>query len=242
MAEKVVKFKIFRFDPNKEKAPHWDFFDVPVRKGMTVLDSLLYIQRNLDGTLAFRASCREGVCGSCAMHIAGRYRLACETQVLLLGKDTVTIRPLAHLPILKDLFVDFEPFWEKYRRIRPYLMPGNPAPERERLQTMDERRKLDKVVDCILCGCCYASCTVVGTDPNYLGPAALLKQARFVLDSRDNTTGERIEIIKGDDGAFRCHTIYNCQIVCPRDCDPTGGIAVLKREAVARKTGRGKNV
>jgi len=225
-------FKIFRFDPEKDKRPRFQKYEVPARPYLTVLDALFYIQDNLDGSVAFRSSCREGVCGSCAMHINGKYRLACETQISLLKSKTIRLRPLAHLPIIRDLFVDMRAFWDKYREIKPYLMPGNEAPEKERLQTVDERKKIDILVDCILCSSCYSSCPVTATDEKYLGPAALLKADRFLCDSRDKANEERLTIINGDHGAFRCHTIFNCQKVCPKDLDPTGAIADLKMKKI----------
>lgn len=228
-------FKIFRYDSSKEESPRFESFEVPVEKGMTVLDGLIYIQNNLDGSLAFRSSCRAGVCGSCAMHINGKYQLACETQIHSLRLKTVTIRPMAHLKVIKDLFVDLEPFWEKYKLIKPFLQPGGPAPERERIQTADDRLKLEGLIDCILCGACYASCTVCETHPDYLGPAVLLKVNRFVEDTRDNAYNERLDDVSGFNGVFRCHTIFNCQEVCPKDLDPTGSIANLKRKIIKKK-------
>lgn len=231
-----VTFKVFRFNPDNDKKHYFDTFSIPFTKGMTVLDGLFYIQRRMDGSLAFRVSCRAGVCGSCSMHINGKYRLACETQVGLLGGN-ITVRPLSHLPIFKDLFVDFKPFWDKYKYIKPYLIPGNTADETERLQTQDDRKKIDLIIDCILCSSCYSSCTMTATHKDYLGPAALLKVNRFVQDTRDNATTERLDVASGNDGVFRCHTIYNCQYVCPKDLDPTGAIANLKRKIVAKDFG-----
>jgi succinate dehydrogenase / fumarate reductase iron-sulfur subunit len=232
VAANSYTFKVFRFDPEKDKSHRFDTFEVPTFPHITVLDGLFYIQDNLDGSVAFRSSCRAGVCGSCAMHINGKYRLACETQVSLLGGSTVSIRPLAHLPIIRDIFVDMTNFWKMYKRIKPYLMPGSEHPEKERLQTADERKHIDILVDCILCSACYSSCPVVATDSDYLGPAALLKADRFLQDSRDQADEERLTIINGDHGAFRCHTIFNCQKVCPKDLDPTGAIADLKMKRI----------
>jgi len=229
-----AKFKIFRFDPSTDKKPAWQEFTLPVEKGMTVLEGLFHIQAHIDGSLAFRSSCRAGVCGSCAMHINGTYRLACETQILDLG-GTVRIRPLAHLPILRDLVVDMDPFWEKYNAIKPYLIPGDAPGERERLQTPDERAQLDVIIDCILCASCYGSCTVNNYDDQYLGPAALLKAQRFFDDSRDAADEERLELVDGAHGAWRCHTIFNCQEVCPKDIDITGSIGVMKRNLTATR-------
>ncbi|GAB4331093.1 MAG: succinate dehydrogenase iron-sulfur subunit [Candidatus Abyssubacteria bacterium] len=231
-----LTFKIFRFDPQTDAIPHFDEFAVPrFKQGQTVLESLYYIQEKLDGSLAFRASCREGVCGSCAMHINGRYRLACETQVSSLETDTVTVQPLGHLHVLRDLVVDMEPFFAKYKYVKPYLMPGSPPPERERPQSESDQQKVLPSVDCILCACCHASCTVTATDPEYLGPAALLWADRFVRDSRDNALDERLRLVDQLHGIWRCHTIFSCQEVCPKDLDPTGCIADLKRKAIKRR-------
>jgi succinate dehydrogenase / fumarate reductase, iron-sulfur subunit len=226
--------RIFRFDPSKDKKHRFDTFRVPCRPGMTVLQALNFVQENLDGSLAFRSSCREGICGSCAMHINGVYRLACETQLGHLGKS-VTIRPMAHMDIVKDLVVDMTPFFEKYKAIKPYLIPGDPDEGRERIQTQDERAYLDYIVDCILCGACYAACAVNGYDQDYLGPAALAKINRFLMDSRDNAEEQRLALVCDEHGVFRCHTLFNCQTVCPKNVDPTANIANLKRRIIARQ-------
>ncbi|MFC1725205.1 succinate dehydrogenase/fumarate reductase iron-sulfur subunit [candidate division KSB1 bacterium] len=226
--------KIQRFDPDKDKKPYFQTFEVPFEKGMTVLDALYYIQNHIDGSIAFRSSCRAGICGSCAMSINGKYRLACETQVAFF-KKTVTLKPLNHLPVIRDLFVDQTPFWKAYEYIKPYLMAGNPDPEKERAQNFDERKELDLIVDCILCSACYASCPVVDTDPKYLGPAALMKADRFIKDSRDSAYAERLELVGDDHGVFRCHSIYNCQAVCPKQIDPTGSINNLRVHLMKHK-------
>ncbi|RJP22744.1 MAG: succinate dehydrogenase iron-sulfur subunit [Candidatus Abyssobacteria bacterium SURF_5] len=232
-----LTFKIFRFDPANDAGPRFDTYTVPAfKKGLTVLESLYYIQDKLDGSLAFRASCREGICGSCAMHINGKYRLACETQVADLKSDSITIRPLGHLKVLRDLVVDMEPFFAKYKYIKPFLMPGDDAPpDRERPQTEGQHSKMIPSIDCILCACCHSSCTVTATDPEYLGPAALLWADRFVLDSRDNALKERLRLVDQLHGIWRCHTIFSCQEVCPKDLDPTGAIADLKRKAIRHR-------
>jgi succinate dehydrogenase / fumarate reductase iron-sulfur subunit len=225
-------FNVFRLDPDSGQGPKFQRYEVPYIDGLTVLGGLLYIQHHLDGSLAFRSSCRAGICGSCAMHINGKYRLACETQVAGACNYNVTVRPLAHLEIVKDLMTDMQPFWSKYEAIKPYLIPGGPAPEKERVQSRDDRAKLTGIIDCILCACCHASCAMTGTDPEYLGPAVLTKTARFVLDSRDAAYNERLEVAGGDHGVWRCHTMYACQEVCPKSIDPTGAIAVLKRNLI----------
>ncbi len=230
-----VKFKIHRYDPTEANTPRFEEFTVPTKPGMTVLEGLYHIQEHLDGSLAFRSSCRAGVCGSCAMHINGTYRLACETQVSALNSGTVRIRPLAHLPVMKDLVVDMDPFWDKYKQIKPYLIPGDEPGEKERFQTPDQRAHLDVIIDCILCAACYASCTVNNYDEEYLGPAALLKAQRYFSDSRDQAEDQRLELVDGEHGAWRCHTIFNCQQVCPREIDITGSIAVMKRHLMARR-------
>jgi succinate dehydrogenase / fumarate reductase iron-sulfur subunit len=228
-----LTLKVFRFDPEKDSNPHFDEFTVPrFKKGLTVLESLYYVQEKLDGSLAFRASCREGICGSCAMHINGKYRLACETQVADLKSDSISIRPLGHLKVLRDLVVDMEPFFAKYKYIKPYLMPGNAAPEHERYQTEGEHARLIPSMDCILCACCHSSCTVTEMDPEYLGPASFVWADRFVVDSRDNSIEERMRLVSQIHGVWRCHTIFSCQEVCPKDIDPTGAIADLKRKAI----------
>ncbi|MDI6808137.1 MAG: succinate dehydrogenase iron-sulfur subunit [Candidatus Eisenbacteria bacterium] len=228
----VVEFKVFRYDPDAKKEPYFDYFQVPVVKSMTVLQGLIYISENLDSTVAFRAACRAAVCGSCAMHINGEYRLACRTQIEALRSSRVTVRPLSHLPILKDLVVDMKPYFENYERIKPYLIPSEPLPEKEILQTPSQRKKIDDVVDCTLCGACYGSCPFSATNPEYLGPHAFMKTLRFVEDSRDIATKERLAIISQANGVFRCHTVFNCQNVCPKELDPSHAIARLKMKSV----------
>jgi succinate dehydrogenase / fumarate reductase iron-sulfur subunit len=235
---KKVTFKVFRFDPDVDKRSYYKKYKFEVEHGMTVLDGLFHIQRKMDGSIAFRSSCREGVCGSCAMHIGGKYRLACETQIAGLGR-TVTIRPLGHMPIIKDLIVDMKPFWDKYELIRPYLMPGDPDPiDSERVQTEDQRKKINDLVDCILCGACTASCSVTATNPEYLGPAALMKTNRFIQDSRDNAVEERLRLSANENGAFRCHTIFSCQYVCPKDLNPQASIAEIQELALKKSVGK----
>ncbi|MFH1891143.1 MAG: succinate dehydrogenase iron-sulfur subunit [Candidatus Zixiibacteriota bacterium] len=231
----MPKFKVFRFDRDKDEMPYFQTYDMPVVRGMTVLEGLYHIIENIDPSLAFRSSCRAAVCGSCAMHINGQYRLACETNIDHLKSDLITIRPMAHSPVMRDLVVDMKPFFRNYEKIMPYLIPKEEPPEKEYIQTVEERHRLDVKVDCILCGACFASCPVVSTDENYLGPAALLKALRFVDDTRDGATYERLAFLATDFGVFRCHTIFNCQQVCPKDLDPTGAIQRLKWKAIWAK-------
>lgn len=227
-----VKFKILRYDPEKDDKPSYQVFEIPWEKGMTVLHGLIYIRERLDGTLAFRSCCRAGVCGSCSMHINGQYRLACENQIEFLGKKIV-IRPMSNMPIIRDLVVDMEAFWKNYRLIKPYLIAGDPPPEDgERIQTQDDRKRLTEIVDCILCGICTSSCTVSATNEDYIGPAAFLKAERFLTDSRDEGTIERLKLVGEDDGVWLCHTIFNCQKYCPKDLDPTAGIKSIQRRLI----------
>jgi succinate dehydrogenase / fumarate reductase iron-sulfur subunit len=237
---KKVTFKVFRFNPEKDKKPYYKKYKFELIPGMTVLDGLYHILRKIDGSIAFRSSCREGVCGSCAMHISGKYRLACETQIANLG-GTVTVSPIAHMPIIKDLVVDMTGFWNKYKKIKPYLMPGEPNPvTKERIQTEDNRKKVDVLIDCILCGSCTSSCSVSATNEDYLGPAALMKANRFIQDSRDNANEERLRLVATENGAFRCHTIFSCQYVCPKDLNPQASIAEIQE--LARKRAFGKKL
>ena len=237
-----IKFRVFRFNPETDANPRFDSFTVPTfKKGLTVLDGLFYIQEKLDGSLAFRSSCREGICGSCAMHINSKYRLACETQVKDLSGNEVVVQPLGHLEVLRDLVVDMEGFFAKYKYIKPFLMPGNPPPECERTQTADEQEKMKPSMDCILCAACQAACTVTSMDPEYLGPAIFVWADRFVQDSRDGAEEERLKLVGQLHGIWRCHTIYSCQEVCPKQIDPSRAIANLKRRAIRRKLFGGKH-
>lgn len=243
--KKEICFNVFRFNHDKDskpflqinsdqdKKPYFQKFQVPfVRKDLTVLEGLYYIQEKLDDSLAFRSSCRSAVCGSCAMHINGKYRLACNTLVSSLSSNKITIRPLGHLNIIKDLVVDLGPFWEKYEFIKPYLISNEATPDKERLQTHSERAGLDGLIDCILCGCCYSSCMVTMTSDKYLGPAALLWANRFYADSRDDAKDERLAVVNIENGVWRCHTIYNCQQSCPKDLNPAGSISNLKMKLI----------
>jgi succinate dehydrogenase / fumarate reductase iron-sulfur subunit len=227
-----ITFDVFRFDPAADKAPGWQEYALDTKPGMTVLQGLLFIQSHLDPSLAFRSACRAAVCGSCAMHINGSYRLACETPVDLFGKR-VSVRPLAHLPVIRDLVVEMKPFWDRLGEIRPFLIPGKTPPAGEFVQSQQDRDLLTGVIDCILCGCCYASCPVVATDPAYLGPAAALKSARFILDSRDGAARERLMLSGGENGVWRCHSVFACQEACPKDINPAGAVTDLKMKAVS---------
>ena len=234
----MTEFRVFRFDPDDKKPARFDTYTVPWEKGMTVLEGLLYISDYFVDSPSFRCSCRAAVCGSCAMHINGKYRLACNTLVETLLKDgngTITIQPLAHLPVHKDLVVDMTNFFKHYETIKPYLIPSKSLPEKEIIQLPHDRKKIDGAIDCILCGACYGSCPVAGTNPEYIGPHGILKASRFYNDSRDAANQERLTLIGNNKGLFRCHSIFNCQVVCPKNLDPAGAISQMKMKLVWSK-------
>ncbi|OGC06351.1 succinate dehydrogenase iron-sulfur subunit [candidate division WOR-1 bacterium RIFCSPLOWO2_02_FULL_46_20] len=224
----MVTFKIERFDPDVDKAPYFKTYEVMAEKEMSVLEALFYIVENLDGSLAFRYSCRGAVCGSCAMRINGKNRLACQTLIKTLRAKTITVSALPHLPVIKDLVVDMDHFFAKYEKVKPYLINPSPAPAKERTQSVKERARIDEMINCILCGACYSACTVAATDPQFLGPAALTKAYRFLADSRDAARGERLKLVDGEHGALRCHTLFNCAEACPKYIVPTYSIQKLK--------------
>ena len=197
--------------------------------GMTVLEAIFEVLEKQDGSIAFRYACRGAICGSCAMFINGSHRLACGTQVTSLNTTEITISPLPHLPLIKDLAVDMTPFFDNYEAIKPYLIANTPPPEKERLQSPDQRKAIDEAIDCILCGICYSSCPVVWTNKDYLGPSALLKAYRFVADSRDEGLKERLATVGTEKGVWRCHTIFNCSEACPKGINPTNAIQQLKK-------------
>jgi succinate dehydrogenase / fumarate reductase iron-sulfur subunit len=229
-----VTFRIKRYDPEKGPDSHWAEYAVIYEGSLTVLEGLFYLQENVDPSLAFRYCCRAAVCGSCAMYIDGRYRLACQTNVGHLG-ETVTIEPLPHVPVVKDLCWDMDGFFEKYEAIKPWIIRDSEFPEKETCQTIQDRAKLNNPVDCILCACCYSSCPSVWADERYLGPAALLWAYRFEADSRDEARRARLPAFNSEDGVYRCHTITNCVEACPKELNPTDAIQWLKKAAVRRK-------
>ncbi|CAG0946832.1 succinate dehydrogenase / fumarate reductase, iron-sulfur subunit [Anaerolineae bacterium] len=227
----TITLKVYRRDPDLDTAPKYQDYQIELQPGQTVLMALYHILDNVDKTIAFRASCRSAVCGSCGMHINGRNRLACETQLSTLGSE-VWIDPLPHLPVLKDLVVDMTTFWDKYERVRPYLITLKPGPDKERLQSPEDRKKVDEFIDCILCACCHSACSLDWWDKEYLGPAALGKMYRFVADSRDEGELERLKIVANEEGVFRCHTLFNCTEECPKKISPTFAIQELKKKVM----------
>jgi succinate dehydrogenase / fumarate reductase, iron-sulfur subunit len=232
----MVSLRIFRFDPANDKQPRFESYTFPERPGMTVLEGLIHVQENLDASLAFRSSCRSALCGSCAMHIGGKYGLACQTQIANVASGgSITIRPLNHLRVVRDLVVDLKKFFAQWRKIRPYLVAKTTGDKRGFSQSPEQRRRLDTIVDCIMCGSCYAACPSANQNADYLGPHALLRALRWVEDSRDEAQAERLAMVADENGIYRCHLVFNCQTVCPKKLDPAAAIMRLKQHVTVEK-------
>ena len=235
-AKRVKTFRVYRYDPEGSENPHWDTYDVDVDAcGPMVLDVLIQIKNTMDASLAFRRSCREGVCGSCAMNIGGRNTLACtHGWEDVPGKD-VQISPLPSQPVLKDLIPDLTMFYAQYASIEPWLHTETPEPQKEWIQSPEDRAKLDGLYECILCACCTTSCPSYWWNADkYLGPATLLQSYRWLVDSRDEATGERLDYLEDPFKLYRCHTIMNCAQVCPKGLNPAKAIAEVKKLLVDR--------
>ncbi len=230
-----ITLKLFRYNPEKDRKPHYETYQVEAQPTDRVLDLLEYVKGHLDGSLSFRRSCAHGVCGSDAMRINGRNRLACKVLVKDLKSSKITVEPLLGLRVIKDMIVDMEPFFEHYRSIKPYLINDDPPPRQERLQSPEERARFDDTTKCILCAACTTSCPSFWANGQYVGPAAIVNAHRFIFDSRDQGAAERLRILNDQFGVFRCHTIFNCTEACPRDIQITQAIGEIKR-AIA--TGR----
>ena len=230
-----MKFNIYRYNPDTDKKPYVQSYELKdVNPEMMLLEALLTLKKQ-DPSLGFRKSCREGVCGSDGMNVDGVNRLACITRLSEL-KDPVEIRPLPGLPVIRDLIIDMEQFYKQYRAVKPYLIGSEPEPEVERLQTPAQRELLDGLYECILCGCCSTSCPSFWWNPDkFLGPAALLQASRFIEDSRDEATVERLDQLDDAYKLYRCHTIMNCVQVCPKDLNPTKAIGRIKERMVQKK-------
>lgn len=230
-------FKIFRYDMKEpEVRPYFKSYRIKVISGLTVLMTLLRIRDEIDGTLSFRSSCRSAVCGSCAMVINGRIDLACRSQVASFNDNTIVLEPLPNLEIIKDLVVDMNPFWNMYEKVKPYLIRKSPEPEKEIPQGEDERRRIDQYVNCILCASCYGACPVLSKDPDYMGPAALAKLERFVLDSRDERPLHSLEEINSEKGVWGCDTMLRCVDACPKDVRPVDSIVGLRKTLLKYKS------
>ncbi len=236
-AKRTRRFKIYRYEPESGENPRWDTFDLDLDScGPMVLDAVIAIKSDMDSSLAFRRSCREGVCGSCAMNISGRNTLACTKGMDELPAGVITIAPLPHMPVVKDLVPDLTTFYAQYASIEPYLKTTTPEPQKEWKQSEEERKKLDGLYECILCACCSTSCpSYWWNGDKYLGPAALLQAQRWIADSRDEHTGERLDALEDPFKLYRCHTIMNCAQVCPKGLNPAEAIAEIKTALVERQ-------
>ena len=223
-----MKFRIQRYNPEKDQKPYYQDYDLEIGPSdRMLLDALVRIKA-LDDTLSLRRSCREGVCGSDAMNINGKNGLACLTNMRTLP-GTVVLRPLPGLPVIRDLIVDMTQFFKQYNSIKPYLVNDEPPPEKERKQSPEEREELNGLYECILCASCSTSCPSFWWNPDkFVGPAGLLQAYRFLADSRDQATSERLDDLEDPYRLFRCHTIMNCVDVCPKELNPTEAIGNIK--------------
>ena len=224
-----MKFEVYRYNPEINKKPYMQTFELDIPKGhdMMVLTAIELLKEQ-DQTLALRRSCREGVCGSDGMNINGKNRLACITHLSELS-EPIVLRPLPGLPVVRDLVVDMTQFYKNYERVKPYLQGEEPAPAKERLQTPEQRAELDGLYECILCACCTTSCPSFWWNPEkFIGPAGLLQAYRFVADSRDSKTMERLKDLEDPFSVFRCRGIMNCVSVCPKGLNPTRAIGKLR--------------
>ncbi len=228
-----VELKVLRYNPETDEASHFEKYTVEAKPMDRLLDCLHQIKWYHDGSLALRRSCAHGICGSDAMVVNGVNALACKVLVKDL-KQPITVEPIRGLPLLKDLIVDMEPFFAGYRAVKPWLItdPKERAPERERLQSPEERARYDDTTKCILCAACTTSCPIFWADEEYVGPAAIVNAHRFIFDSRDAGGRERLEILSEKDGAFKCRTAFNCTQACPRGIKVTRAIQEVKRAAL----------
>ncbi len=230
-----VDLRILRYDPERDAAPHWETYPLDVDPMDRVLDLLHKVKWEHDSTLTFRRSCGHGICGSDAMLVNGRNRLACKIRVDQLGKGRISVAPLPGLPVVKDLVVDMDAFFEKYRSVRPFLVTNEPPPPRERRQSPVQRARFDDTTKCILCAACTSSCPAFWAKPEYIGPAAIVQAHRFVFDSRDDGADERLQILADKDGVWRCRTIFNCTDACPRGIKITQAILEVSAAIVDRQ-------
>jgi succinate dehydrogenase / fumarate reductase iron-sulfur subunit len=235
-AAEVRECRIYRFNPEDGRNPRMDSYLIDVADcGPMVLDALIYIKDKIDPTLTFRRSCREGICGSCAMNIDGTNTLAC-TRGIWEIKGPIRIYPLPHMPVIKDLVPDLTVFYAQYASIKPWLRTESSPPDREWRQSPKERARLDGLYECILCACCTTSCpSYWWNGDRYLGPAALLQAQRWIVDSRDETTGDRLDDLEDPFRLYRCHTILNCAKACPKALNPAKAISEIRTKMVERR-------
>jgi succinate dehydrogenase / fumarate reductase iron-sulfur subunit len=233
----VRVFRIYRFDPELQENPRLDSYEIDMDGcGPMVLDALIKIKNEIDSTLSFRRSCREGICGSCAMNIDGKNSLACISACADVSND-IKIYPLPHLPVIKDLVPDLSNFYAQYASVKPWLQTRTPPPpDAERLQSKEDQEKVDRPSACILCACCSTSCpSYWWNSERYLGPAALLAAYRWIVDSRDEAAGERLDELEDPFRLYRCHTIMNCAEACPKDLNPAKAIGEIKQMIANRR-------
>jgi succinate dehydrogenase / fumarate reductase iron-sulfur subunit len=236
-AKNIKVFRIYRWSPDDDNNPSMDSFEIDLDNcGPMVLDAIIKIKDEIDPTLTFRRSCREGICGSCAMNIDGTNTLAC-TQPIAAIKGDVKVYPLPHLPVVKDIVPDLSHFYAQYATIRPWIRTQSTTPpDRERLQSKQDREKLDGLYECILCACCSTSCpSYWWNGDRYLGPAVLLQAYRWLVDSRDEASGERLDDLEDPFRLYRCHTIMNCTNTCPKGLNPAKAIAETKKMLMTRR-------
>ncbi|MBQ0867534.1 succinate dehydrogenase iron-sulfur subunit [Streptomyces smyrnaeus] len=232
----TVTLRIRRFNPEVAAEPQWQDFTLKIDPKERVLDALHQIKWELDGTLTFRRSCAHGICGSDAMRINGRNRLACKTLLKDISPEKpITVEPIKGLTVLKDLVVDMEPFFQAYRDVMPFLVTTGNEPTRERYQSAEDRERFDDTTKCILCAACTSSCPVFWNDGQYFGPAAIVNAHRFIFDSRDEAGEQRLEILNDRDGVWRCRTTFNCTDACPRGIEVTKAIQEVKRALITRR-------
>jgi succinate dehydrogenase / fumarate reductase iron-sulfur subunit len=231
-----VTLRIRRFDPEKDAEPHWEDYHVTVHSTDRLLDALHQVKWEQDGSLSFRRSCAHGVCGSDAMRVNGRNRLSCKSLIKDLNPDQpILVEAIKGLPLLKDLIVDMEPFFQAYRNVMPFLVTSGNEPSRERLQSPEQRARFDDTTKCILCAACTSACPVFWADGQYFGPQAIVGAHRFIFDSRDEAADLRLEILNDREGVWRCRTIFNCTEACPRGIEVTKAIQEVKRALLTRK-------
>ncbi|MHC5907280.1 succinate dehydrogenase iron-sulfur subunit [Streptomyces sp. S6] len=233
----TVTFRVRRFNPEVSAEATWEDFQLEIDPKERVLDGLHKIKWDLDGSLTFRRSCAHGICGSDAMRINGKNRLACKTLIKDINPaKPITVEPIKGLTVLKDLVVDMEPFFQAYRDVMPFLITKDTnEPTRERLQTAEDRERFDDTTKCILCAACTSSCPVFWNDGQYFGPAAIVNAHRFIFDSRDEAGEQRLEILNDRDGVWRCRTTFNCTDACPRGIEVTKAIQEVKRALITRR-------
>ncbi|ALM41247.1 Succinate dehydrogenase iron-sulfur protein [Streptomyces sp. FR-008] len=232
----TITLRVRRFLPEVSDEVTWEDFALEIDPKERVLDALHKVKWEMDGTLTFRRSCAHGICGSDAMRINGRNRLACKTLIKDINPEKpITVEPIKGLAVLKDLVVDMEPFFQAYRDVMPFLVTKGNEPTRERLQSAEDRERFDDTTKCILCAACTSSCPVFWNDGQYFGPAAIVNAHRFIFDSRDEAGEQRLEILNDKDGVWRCRTTFNCTDACPRGIEVTKAIAEVKKALITRR-------